>query len=544
MYLFRRGPGVTPVSSSGDGAANAIENDVNAVASVAKGESDEGDDAQSHEESVHEVEVEEVEKDRENEGGGEDSLEGDEDVESEYETDDGEGEESPRKKRGWFSFLRRGKDDEESDEEEDEDEDETSDEEGSDDESEDEGKDHEELVTSGTIEAPSKVHDIVQSNHVQKETTNDDGRNVASNKNIETSNIAEPETPYNKHREIITNTLESPPPPPLTIEQQQDEAILMAQAIQRVQQRIQSKGGNLYEALSEEDKKLVDALRGVDDEEKIREVVKRSMEKEWGIGNVVNGGGGLVENGKDSEKLPTESNNEVESERKERNEVINGEVALASSATKKPAVNTETLSMLINDKMSKTEVEADQSRNSVASSEPTIQAANTNENDAADKSVDGTNQSDAFSKSKDDDVVTEPSLRTEQSIQDESVQTEKSMANSTIPSISPSPTPINTSTESSLETVNSLQYLNDGDGAMLAKETETIAEKESDKNADRFGSESEENGHADDHDDDEDDDDEADDDDDDEPTIEEKRSLLSLAAEHDSVDVINELLSM
>jgi len=543
MFLFRRGPGVAAAKSSGEDAANAGENDVNVSTSAATDKSNEGNEAESPEGSVHKEEVEEVDIDRESEDGEVDSSEDDE---SEYETDDDDDdeEETPRKRKGWFSFLRRGKDEEENDA--DGDEDESSNEEESEDDSDDEGKDHGEPVTSDSRATTSQVNDTVQPDHVPAETTNgiiqSNGLNVATNKR-NSNNTEEPETPHNKHREIITSTLESPPPPPLTIEQQQDEAILMAQAIQRVQQRIQSKGGNLYEALSEEDKELVDALRGVDDEEKIREVVGRSMEKEWGIGKVMNEGGTLSENIQGSEKVRNESENEVESVRNDTTEAVNREAALQLSATKKPAISTETSSMQSSGNMPKMELEVDQTQASVASSESTIQAGNTDDNDAVDKSAEETNQNDFFDKNYEGDVVTEPSFKTEQSVQDESVQTEKSMANSTIPSMSLSPTPINTSTESSLETVNSVRNPNGVEGAMLAKDGEMIAEKEADGNVDRDVAVTEQNG-ATGHHDDEDEEDNEEDDDEDEPTIEEKRSLLSLAAEHDRVDVINELLSM
>ena len=61
-------------------------------------------------------------------------------------------------------------------------------------------------------------------------------------------------------------------------EEEEKETILMAQAIQRVQQRIQNNGGNLYDALSEGDRKLVDELKGIQDEEVIQQAVINSLE--------------------------------------------------------------------------------------------------------------------------------------------------------------------------------------------------------------------------------------------------------------------------
>jgi hypothetical protein len=42
----------------------------------------------------------------------------------------------------------------------------------------------------------------------------------------------------------------------------EEEAMLMAEAIRRVQMRIESSGGRLYDALSPADRELVDALNG------------------------------------------------------------------------------------------------------------------------------------------------------------------------------------------------------------------------------------------------------------------------------------------
>ena len=54
----------------------------------------------------------------------------------------------------------------------------------------------------------------------------------------------------------------------------------MAQAIQCVHHCIQSKGGNVYNSLSQRDIKWVDDLHGMEDGERIQEVVKESMERE------------------------------------------------------------------------------------------------------------------------------------------------------------------------------------------------------------------------------------------------------------------------
>lgn len=156
-----------------------------------------------------------------------DSDDDDDDDSDGYETDSDEEEGSPDKKKGWFSFLRRKKQDEvESDEEDDDD--------GSGNSSQ--GSGGEKGDEAGGLDINLRA----------------------------TANDQHPTQP------TTTATTE-----PL------EEDILLTQAIQRVQQRIQSKGGNVYNALDESDKRLVDDLRGVEDESVLRKMVCERMEEEF-----------------------------------------------------------------------------------------------------------------------------------------------------------------------------------------------------------------------------------------------------------------------
>ncbi|KAK1738282.1 hypothetical protein QTG54_010951 [Skeletonema marinoi] len=200
-----------------------------------------------------------------------DDIISDDDSEYTYVTDDDEEEEDEsvmkHNKKGWFSFLRRdGHDD-----------DDCEDEDYESDEGEIEGSsDHESVVSEHRIEdsnagiTPSADTTTTAATPQQQQQQQEDDHSTSSSSSEEEEDILDQIDNYNPSSTNNNNKQE----------EEDDESILMAQAIQRVQQRIQSHGGNIYNALEMKDQVLVDTLRGVEDENVIREVVGRAMEEE------------------------------------------------------------------------------------------------------------------------------------------------------------------------------------------------------------------------------------------------------------------------
>ena len=327
-------------------------------------------------------------------------IHSDDDSEYTYVTDDEEEDElaakSSSNKKGWFSFLRRK--DHHDDEEED------------DDASEDsyESEDNEEEEMEGGSDHESVVSETAPVTDADQHSTA-----ASSSEEEDDEDILDQIDKYN------------PPPTNNNEEETEDESILMAQAIQRVQQRIQSHGGNIYNALETKDQQLVDSLRGVKDESVIREVVGRAMDREEEI-----------------EKKELKQVVDLEQKVKEEEEVLHED--------------------LINDKAEETST----------SKQPFIEHGVCVEN------------------------------------------------NEVAPNYS----------RSNGAAGNGVKMMN-GEGY-----------KEDEKHTLKDGRD--ENEARDDQTNDEDDDDDDDDEEEEGPTLEEQRSLLSLAAEHDRVDVIKELLSI
>ena len=193
----------------------------------------------------------------------------DDDSEYTYETEsEDEGEQT--KKKGWFGFLgRRTKQTHKEEEEE----------EYTESEEEDEGHSSEVIEVQPNdkeMDDPRKSPkeaDITQPSQQQQE----DEQSESSEEGPTHPLLQSPEPPSPETKQLLLNGKQ---PNSTTSNNEQEESILMAQAIQRVQQRIQNNGGNLYAALDEQDQRLVDSLQGVSDEEKIREVVDKSMEED------------------------------------------------------------------------------------------------------------------------------------------------------------------------------------------------------------------------------------------------------------------------
>eukprot|EP00984_Skeletonema_dohrnii_P027107 scaffold16559_cov78-Skeletonema_dohrnii-CCMP3373.AAC.1 len=190
-----------------------------------------------------------------------DDIISDDDSEYTYVTDDDDEEEeesATKHKKGWFSFLRRDGHEDGSVEEDYES-----------DEGEIEGSDHESVVSEHLIEdSNAGVTPSATTTAATPQQQQEDNHSTTSSSSEE---------------EDILDQIDNYNPPSTTNNNKQeenDESILMAQAIQRVQQRIQSHGGNIYNALETKDQVLVDTLRGVEDETVIREVVGRAMDEE------------------------------------------------------------------------------------------------------------------------------------------------------------------------------------------------------------------------------------------------------------------------
>ena len=182
----------------------------------------------------------------------------DDDSEYTYVTDEEEDEETEsRKKGGWFGFLRRGKQHADSDEEsyDDSDDDDDDDEGGSENDSSSADDGNNIHQTTATAAAMNDDHSTTSSSSSEEDILDQIDKYNPANNNIKEGN-------------------------------DEEEAILMAQAIQRVQQRIQKHGGDIYNVLDDRDKHLVDSLRGVEDESVIRDVVdKAEKEREREVGN-------------------------------------------------------------------------------------------------------------------------------------------------------------------------------------------------------------------------------------------------------------------
>ena len=188
----------------------------------------------------------------------------DDDSEYTYVTDDEEDEIATNKsssdKKGWFSFLRRDDEHHEADDDDD-------------DASED---------SFETEEEDDEVEDCENDN--ESETLPFVDHNSTASSSSEEDDILDQIDKYNPSTVQQDNNNDDK-------EEETEESILMAQAIQRVQQRIQSHGGNIYNALETNDQQLVDSLRGVHDESVIREVVGRAMDREEIEKKEVNKGG-------------------------------------------------------------------------------------------------------------------------------------------------------------------------------------------------------------------------------------------------------------
>jgi len=200
-----------------------------------------------------------------------DDIISDDDSEYTYVTDDEEEEETEsatkHNKKGWFSFLRR--DDAAADD-------------GADSEGEDYESDEAEIEGSSDHESVVSEHVIEDSN--AGITPSADTTTTAATPQQQDDHSTTSTSSSSEEEEDILDQIDNYNPSSTNNnnkqEEEDDESILMAQAIQRVQQRIQSHGGNIYNALEMKDQVLVDTLRGVEDENVIREVVGRAMEEE------------------------------------------------------------------------------------------------------------------------------------------------------------------------------------------------------------------------------------------------------------------------
>jgi len=192
-----------------------------------------------------------------NEENSEDEYTDDDDSEYTYETisDDDDDNNTKPKKKGWFGFLKRGKQTKQ----------------------EDEGS-----ISSSSSE--NEEEDIIAAldNHKQilSEEDNESNYTVSSDDGHGKHHLLN--SPQTIHPTISSTSLNTTNK--LNQQQQQEEERLMAQAVQRVQQRIKQSGGNLYEALDEHDKQLVDELKGVKDVKKIKEIVDKSIDAEFDSG--------------------------------------------------------------------------------------------------------------------------------------------------------------------------------------------------------------------------------------------------------------------
>jgi len=191
-----------------------------------------------------------------NEENSEDEYTDDDDSEYTYETISDDEANEPKKKKGWFGFLKRGKQTKQDDE-------------GS--------------ISSSSSE--NEEEDIIAAldNHKQILSEEEDDSNSVSTSDDEHGKHHLLNSPQTIHPTIssetslnTTNKLKQQQE-----EKDEEEERLMAQAVQRVQQRIVQSGGNLYNALDEHDQKLVDELKGVNDLMKIKEVVDKSIDDEF-----------------------------------------------------------------------------------------------------------------------------------------------------------------------------------------------------------------------------------------------------------------------
>eukprot|EP00985_Skeletonema_marinoi_P021203 scaffold12909_cov133-Skeletonema_marinoi.AAC.15 len=200
-----------------------------------------------------------------------DIISDDDDSEYTYVTDDDEEEEdesaTKHNKKGWFSFLRR--DDAAADD-------------GADSEGEDYESDEAEIEGSSDHESVVSEH-VIGGSNAGITPSADTTTTAATPQQQQDDHSTTSTSSSSEEEEDILDQIDNYNPPSSTNnkqEEEDDESILMAQAIQRVQQRIQSHGGNIYNALEMKDQVLVDTLRGVEDENVIREVVGRAMEEE------------------------------------------------------------------------------------------------------------------------------------------------------------------------------------------------------------------------------------------------------------------------
>mmetsp|Transcript_19139 Transcript_19139/g.32605 ORF Transcript_19139/g.32605 Transcript_19139/m.32605 type:complete len:350 (+) Transcript_19139:88-1137(+) len=202
-----------------------------------------------------------------------DIISDDDDSEYTYVTDDDEEKETEsatkHNKKGWFSFLRRD--------------DAAAADDGADSEGEDYESDEAEIEGSSDHESVVSEHLIEDSNAGITPSATTTTTTAATPHQQEDDHSTTSTSSSSEEEEDILDQIDNYNPPSSTNnkqEEEDDESILMAQAIQRVQQRIQSHGGNIYNALEMKDQVLVDTLRGVEDENVIREVVGRAMEEE------------------------------------------------------------------------------------------------------------------------------------------------------------------------------------------------------------------------------------------------------------------------
>ena len=196
----------------------------------------------------------------------------DDDSEYTYVTDSEDEESVPERSRGgWFSFLRRDKyNDHIDDDDDDFDDDEEEYVSGEDNESvasyhheqDNGGNDNVVAMTMTTVDVTT---DTAAADDIENDEEHDDKTEQNSTTSSSDQDILSQIDKYN---------------PSEKDEENKDESTLMAEAIQRVQQRIQSHGGNIYDALETNDQVLVDTLRGVEDPEVIREVVGKAMDME------------------------------------------------------------------------------------------------------------------------------------------------------------------------------------------------------------------------------------------------------------------------
>jgi len=196
-----------------------------------------------------------TQKDHNEEGNSEDEYTDDDDSEYTYETISDDEANEPKKKKGWFGFLKRGKQTKQDDE-------------GS--------------ISSSSSE--NEEEDIIAAldNHKQILSEEDESNSTVSSDDGHGKHhlLNSPQTihPTISSSTSLNNNTDN------KIKQEEkdeEEERLMAQAVQRVQQRIQQSGGNLYNALDEHDKQLVDELKGVKDVKKIKEVVDKSIDAEF-----------------------------------------------------------------------------------------------------------------------------------------------------------------------------------------------------------------------------------------------------------------------